>query len=112
VRTRRLVGALGVFGALVALAAVAFTSVPAGAECVARQTYPCDGALPQVRLGTATTIEQDQPIGPAANEDSSPPYVMIALTTVLVAGGCLYLLFRRGSIAYRARQDEDRSSES
>ena len=39
--------------------------------------------------------------------DDSPPYVMIGLTTVLVAGGCLYLLFRRGSIAYRARQDED-----
>ena len=39
--------------------------------------------------------------------DSSPPYAMIALTTVFVAGGCLYLLFRRGSIAYRAREEED-----
>jgi hypothetical protein len=44
---------------------------------------------------------------PRLHTDSSPPYVMIALTTVFVAGGCLYLLFRRGSIAYRARQDED-----
>jgi hypothetical protein len=62
----------------------------------------------------ATIVERDEPIVPGSEpdaEDDSPPYVMIALTTVLVAGGCLYLLFRRGSIAYRARQDEERSSE-
>ena len=69
-------------------------------------------AVALMQTGPATTVELDQPIGPAANEDDSPPYVMIALTTVLVAGGCLYLLFRRGSIAYRARQDDERSSES
>jgi len=40
----------------------------------------------------------------------APPYVLIALTTVFVAGGCLYLLFRRGSLAYRARQDEETTS--
>ena len=46
-------------------------------------------------------------IEPSTHTDSSPPYAMIALTTVFVAGGCLYLLFRRGSIAYRAREEED-----
>lgn len=71
-----------------------------------------DASLAQFRPATATTIEQDQPILPRTQEDDSPPYVMIALTTFLVAGGCLYLLFRRGSIAYRARQDEERSSGS
>jgi hypothetical protein len=67
--------------------------------------------LARLRPTTATIIERDEPIQPRTNADSSPPYVMIALTTVLVAGGCLYLLFRRGSIAYRARQDGDSSSQ-
>jgi hypothetical protein len=61
----------------------------------------------------ATIVERDEPIVPRSEPeggDDSPPYVMIALTTVLVAGGCLYLLFRRGSLAYRARQDDERSS--
>lgn len=29
----------------------------------------------------------------------------VALAIVLVVAGCLYLLFRRGSIAHRARDD-------
>lgn len=43
--------------------------------------------------------------GGASAADDAPRYVLIALTTILVAGGCLYLLFRRGSIGDRARQD-------
>lgn len=58
-------------------------------------------------LQTATTIGHDQAPAPSTDE-SSPPYVMIALTTVVVAGGCLYLLFRRGSLADRARDDSER----
>jgi hypothetical protein len=54
----------------------------------------------------ASVVQQDDSIPPQTTHDRSPPYVMITLTTVFVAGGCLYLLFRRGSIAYRARGDE------
>jgi hypothetical protein len=95
-----------VAGVLVALAAITFVHVgPARADC-ARQFYGCGDTLAQVGSAPATTTGDEQPILPSSNEDDSPPYVMIALTTLLVAGGCLYLLFRRGSIAYRARQDE------
>jgi len=87
------------------VAATVLVAHPVGAA-----TRPSVGAF--VQAGPAATVEQDQPLLPDTNEDTSPPYVMIALTTVLVAGGCLYLLFRRGSLAYRARQDEDRPSES
>jgi LPXTG-motif cell wall-anchored protein len=73
---------------------------PAGATVVAA-----------TRLDTETTLPHDQPVLPRTG-DSSPPYVMIALTTVLVAGGCLYLLFRRGSLAHRARQDEDGTADT
>jgi hypothetical protein len=68
--------------------------------------------LVQLRPVDATIVERDEPIRPRTDGDSTPPYMMIALTTVLVAGGCLYLLFRRGSIAYRARQDEEPSSQA
>ncbi len=67
------------------------------------------GALPVdlAAAGTgASVVQPDDSIPPDTNHDTSPPYVMIILTTVFVAGGCLYLLFRRGSIAYRARSDE------
>jgi hypothetical protein len=96
-----------VAGVLVALAAITFVHVgPARADC-ARQLYRCGDMLAQVGSAPATTTDAEQPILPSSNEDDSPPYVMIALTTVLVAGGCLYLLFRRGSIAYRARQEDE-----
>jgi hypothetical protein len=78
--------------------------------CTSTQTW--NDGLARYRPANATIVERDEPIQPRTNEDSSPPYVMIALTTILVAGGCLYLLFRRGSIAYRARQDEERSSQA
>jgi hypothetical protein len=69
-------------------------------------TTPWDESLTQLRPADATVVERDQPILPRTN-DSAPPYLMIALTTILVAGGCLYLLLRRGSMAYRARLDEE-----
>jgi LPXTG-motif cell wall-anchored protein len=90
VKTRLLVGVL------VTIVALACT-----------HTGPADALA---HTGPATQIEQEQPILPQTNEDDSPPYLMIALTTLLVAGGCLYLLFRRGSLAYRARQDDEREA--
>jgi hypothetical protein len=54
----------------------------------------------------ATFIDHDQPILPRTNA-GSPPYLLIALTTILVAGGCLYLLFRRGSLTDRARLERE-----
>jgi hypothetical protein len=62
-------------------------------------------SLAGLRPTDATIVERDQAIVPRTH-DRTPPYLMIILTTVFVAGGCLYLLFRRGSIAYRARGDE------
>jgi len=32
---------------------------------------------------------------------------LVAIAIVVVVAGCLYLLFRRGSIAHRARDDYD-----
>lgn len=72
---------------------------------------PADAALDCSAAGEpcpATTL--DEPAQPRVDDDTSPPYVMIALTTILVAGGCLYLLLRRGSIAHRAREDDERPS--
>jgi hypothetical protein len=74
---------------------------------------PWTDELAADRPTDARILEQDQPIGPEPwNDDTSPPYVLIGLTTVLVAGGCLYLLLRRGSIAHRARQDEEPPSKA
>jgi hypothetical protein len=72
---------------------------------------PWTDELAQLRPADATFVDRLSPIETEPwTTDNSPPYVMIALTTILVAGGCLYLLFRRGSIAYRARQDDDGGS--
>jgi hypothetical protein len=69
-------------------------------------------ALAQYRPTNASVVDQEKPIQTEPWSDSSPPYPIIILTTVFVAGGCLYLLFRRGSIAYRAREDDEPPSKS
>ena len=85
---------------LVTVALVVLITLGAGAR-----------AIDRAAAGTGASAVQSDSISDAGH-DSSPPYVMIILTTVFVAGGCLYLLFRRGSIAYRAREDDEPPSKS
>jgi hypothetical protein len=47
---------------------------------------------------------------PTGHGGSSTALVVVLVVAVLVAG-CLFLLFRRGSIADRARRDETRPPE-
>jgi hypothetical protein len=66
-------------------------------------TTEWDESLAQYRPIDAVTVAPE-------GSDDSPSYLLIGATTVLVAGGCLYLLFRRGSLAHRAREDDEAAS--
>ncbi len=66
--------------------------------------------LERYRPAAAEPVERSGPVevrettdeAPATTDDD-PPYVLIVAGVVGIAGACLYLLFRRGSIADRAR---------